>query len=80
MILIIPPLLEICFPINFFFDSFSDQNTPREQWEDPVAGSSSIPIEGAKNRETKSQSSLLAEAVTITHLHEKLCIFLKSSQ
>ena len=46
--------------------SRSPQKGPRQQWAEPQTGSSSIPILGAKKRETKSKPGIEAGPVTIT--------------
>ena len=45
--------------------SFSPQYGPRQQWAEPVTGSSGTPSAGAKNRETKSTSGRSETAVTM---------------
>ena len=47
------------------FPSLACQKGPRQQWAEPVTGSSSIPAAGAKKRETKSNPESSDRAVTM---------------
>ena len=50
-----PPRCERCCASSSFFWSCSAQKGTKEQWADPVTGSSKIVACGVKNRDTKSQ-------------------------
>src|SRR5260370_9455635 len=58
-----PPRRDNCLAKSSDFPRRSAQKGMSEQWEEPVAGSSSTPARGAKKRETKSAS--LPGAVTL---------------
>jgi len=72
----LPPLSDNWYALNFSFPSLFLQNGPKQQWAEPVTGSSNNQISGAKNRETKSYS--LDFAVTITPLMGTFISFVKS--
>ena len=60
-----PPRAEHWNPATSVFLSFSPQYGPRQQWAEPVTGSSGTPADGAKNREIKSTSGRSEAEVTM---------------
>src|SRR6476646_10039359 len=61
-----PPRAESCRARRSSLRSRPLQKGPRQQWAEPVTGSSLIPNAGAKKRDTKSNSGLAERLVTIT--------------
>src|SRR5882724_9821832 len=61
-----PPREETCRAVIFDFERRPPQNGARQEWVEPVTGSSSTPAAGAKKRETKSNSGVAARLVTMT--------------
>ena len=68
----IPPRADAWNPTSSALPSRCRQNGPRQQWAEPVTGSSSTPTRGAKKRDTKSYPASSARAVTMTPRHGTL--------
>src|SRR5277367_766522 len=60
-----PPLADAWYATNESLCRCFRQYPARQQWADPVTGSSSIPAPGAKKRDTKSNSGRADRLVTI---------------